>query len=78
METFDAEPIKISTDQILQSLRATPLPMLIATLKNTGDIEDRTLRRLWNSAKRSVEHVEKYLQGVVAERGQGPKQEQGH
>lgn len=78
METFDAEPIKITNEQILQHLGRTPLPMLIATLKNTGDIDDRTLRRLWNSAKRSLEHVEKYLKNVVDESGKAYQQEQGH
>ena len=69
METFNAEPLKISTDQILQELaRGVPLATLIHNIKNCGDVEERTLRRLWCNAKRSIEHVENHLKSVVAER----------
>ena len=79
METFDAEVIKISNEDILQHLSKIPLAVAIHQIKNPGNIEDRHLRRLWYSAKRSIEHVEKYITELVAERnGQTPKQEPGH
>ncbi len=79
METFNAEPIKINTDQILENLTRTQLGTLIQSIKNCGDIEDRTLRRLWCNAKHAIEHVERHLKSVVEERNaQRHKQEQGH
>ena len=76
METFDAEVIKISNEDIIQHLSRTPLPIAIYQIKNPGNIEDRHLRRLWFSAKRSIEHVEKYIKELVAEKNgnQAPAQ----
>ena len=76
METFDAEVIKISNEDIIQHLSSTPLPIAIYQIKNPGNIEDRHLRRLWFSAKRSIEHVEKYIKELVAEKNgnQAPPQ----
>lgn len=76
METFDAEVIKISNEDIIQHLSRTPLPIAIYQIKNPGNIEDRHLRRLWYSAKRSIEHVEKYIKELVAEKNgnQAPPQ----
>ena len=76
METFDAEVIKISNEDIIQHLSRTPLPIAIYQIKNPGNIEDRHLRRLWFSAKRSIEHVEKYIKELVAEKNgnQAPPQ----
>ena len=78
METFDAEVLKIANEDIIKHLTRTPLPIAIYQIKNPGNIEDKTLRRLWYSAKRSMEHVEKYLKELVAEKnGQGTQQMQG-
>ena len=77
METFDAEVIKISNEDIIKHLTRTPLPIAIYQIKNPGNIEDKTLRRLWYSAKRSMEHVEKYIKELVVESGNtrpGPSQ----
>ena len=75
MEIFDAEIIKITNEDILQHLSSMPLAVAIYQIKNPGNIEDKKLRRLWYGAKKSIEHVEKYIKELVTEKnGQGNQQ----